>query len=106
MEQLYDVDAERSVLGAIIIKPDIAYEVMDKLRADDFYRQQHRLVFLTLAAMVQSISSPSRSSSKRQGTSTRSVASRLSRSCRMSRQRRPTSCIMLTSSCSTRSAAR
>lgn len=53
MEQLYDVDAERSVLGAIIIKPDIAYEVMDKLRADDFYRQQHRLVFLTLAAMIQ-----------------------------------------------------
>ena len=53
MEQLYDIDAERSVLGAIIIKPDIAYEVMDKLRADDFYRQQHRLVFLTLADMVQ-----------------------------------------------------
>lgn len=53
MEQLYDVDAERSVLGAIIIKPDIAYEVMDKLRADDFYRQQHRLVFLALVAMVQ-----------------------------------------------------
>ena len=39
MEQLYDIDAERSVLGSIIIKPDIAYEVMDKLRADDFYRQ-------------------------------------------------------------------
>ena len=29
MEQLYDIDAERSVLGSIIIKPDIAYEVMD-----------------------------------------------------------------------------
>ena len=53
MEQLYDIEAERSVLGAIIIKPDIVYEVMDKLRADDFYRQQHRLVFLTLADMVQ-----------------------------------------------------
>lgn len=53
MEQLYDVEAERSVLGAIIIKPGIAYDVMDRLRADDFYRQQNRLVFQVLLAMVQ-----------------------------------------------------
>lgn len=52
-QQMYDLEAERSVLGSVLIKPDIMYDVMDKLRADDFYRQQHRLTFLTLAVMTQ-----------------------------------------------------
>lgn len=50
---LFDLEAEQSVLGAIIIKPEIAYDVMAKLRADDFYRQSHRLTYQVLERMTR-----------------------------------------------------
>lgn len=50
---LFDLEAEQSVLGAIIVKPDIAYDVMAKLRADDFYRQSHRLTYQVLERMTR-----------------------------------------------------
>lgn len=49
---LFDLEAEQSVLGAIIVKPDIAYDVMAKLNADDFYRQAHRLTYQALERMT------------------------------------------------------
>ncbi len=39
------VEAEESVLGAILLSEDAANEVMDRLDPDDFYRPAHQAVF-------------------------------------------------------------
>lgn len=52
-QQLFDIDAEASVLGAIMIKSSVLYELENKLRADDFYRQSHRIVYATMLKMQQ-----------------------------------------------------
>jgi replicative DNA helicase len=39
------LEAESAVLGAILIDPDAIVEVADFLKADDFYRQSHRIIY-------------------------------------------------------------
>jgi len=50
---LANPDAERSVLGAIFVKPDRIYELSDLLKPDDFYRQDYRLVYGVMLEMAQ-----------------------------------------------------
>lgn len=40
-----DQDAEQAVLGAMLIDPDAVSRAMELLRADDFYRPGHRVLF-------------------------------------------------------------
>jgi replicative DNA helicase len=40
-----NVEAERAVLGSLLIDPDAILEVASFLRAEDFYRETHRLVY-------------------------------------------------------------
>ncbi|MBU6160595.1 MAG: replicative DNA helicase [Myxococcales bacterium] len=41
-----DIEAERSVLGAILLDPTSALtEIGDRLKAEDFYSEQHRVIF-------------------------------------------------------------
>ncbi len=40
-----NVDAERAVLGALLLHPDAVGEVSQVLRATDFYQPPHRLIF-------------------------------------------------------------
>ena len=40
-----NVDAERAVLGALLLHPDTVGEVSQVLRAADFYQPPHRLIF-------------------------------------------------------------
>ncbi len=40
-----NVDAERAVLGALLLHPDAVGEVSQVLRADDFYQPPHRVIF-------------------------------------------------------------
>ena len=40
-----DIDAERAVLAAMLLAPDVAEEAMMKLSADEFYRPAHRKIF-------------------------------------------------------------
>lgn len=55
-EMLFDrvppqnMEAEQAVLGALIIDGEAMLSVMEKLRAEDFYRHAHRLIY---AAMVE-----------------------------------------------------
>ena len=44
------IEAEQSVLGALLIDRDAIIEVADIVRADDFYRQAHGRIF---AAMLE-----------------------------------------------------
>ncbi len=41
----HDPEAERSVLGAALLDPTALLQVLDKIRADDFYLESHRLVY-------------------------------------------------------------
>jgi len=40
-----NIDAERALLGAIMLKPDSLHEVSDIISADSFYVEKHRIVF-------------------------------------------------------------
>ncbi len=41
----HDLDAEQSVLGAMLVNPNAIAVVAETLAADDFYRETHRLIY-------------------------------------------------------------
>lgn len=50
----YSLEAEQSVLGAVIIDPACFPAVMGNIRADAFFRPQHRRIFETMVGMFNS----------------------------------------------------
>ncbi len=46
----YNLEAEQSVLGSILIDMELQYEIISKLKEGDFYLESHKLIF---AAMYQ-----------------------------------------------------
>ena len=44
----HSVEAEQAVLGSMLIDPRCVPEVIDKLRADDFYIRQNREIYETV----------------------------------------------------------
>jgi replicative DNA helicase len=49
--QPHDLDAEESVLGAMIVSPNAIPVATELLDQDDFYRDTHRMVFRTIREM-------------------------------------------------------
>ena len=47
----HSLDGERAVLGSMMVDPKCIKEVMDKLRAEDFYLKPNRDIFETIQAM-------------------------------------------------------
>ena len=47
----HSVEAEQAVLGSMLIDPRCVPEVIDKLRADDFYIRQNREIYETVYTM-------------------------------------------------------
>lgn len=47
------IAAEAAVLGSMLINPDCISEVVDRLRAGDFYRQEHRYIFDAIIALYE-----------------------------------------------------
>src|SRR5450759_4154133 len=41
----HDLEAEQSVLGAMLVNPNAITAVAESLSADDFYRDTHRLIY-------------------------------------------------------------
>src|SRR3989338_1834310 len=41
----HNTDAEKSVLGAILVNNDYYYRTIEKIRAEDFYLETHRVIF-------------------------------------------------------------
>ena len=41
----HNEDAEKSVLGAAMLDKDALYDVMEEVRSQDFYNQNHREIF-------------------------------------------------------------
>src|ERR1700747_500807 len=46
-----NLEAEQSVLGAILLENATINEALEVLRADDFYRQSHIEIFRTMTAL-------------------------------------------------------
>ena len=47
-----NTDAERSLLGSLLIDPDAIMKVGPQIRADDFYREQHRAIFESVTRLT------------------------------------------------------
>lgn len=40
-----NIDAEKSVLGAVLVSPDALMDIIDIIKPDDFYRKDHETIF-------------------------------------------------------------
>ncbi len=49
----HDPEAERAVLGAVLLDPAAVLEVVETLRDDDFYLESHRLVYRACIALQE-----------------------------------------------------
>ena len=54
MEMPYSLEAEQSVLGAVLVEPGCLPELIDKLKPESFYRPQHRAIFTLMIQMFTS----------------------------------------------------
>ena len=44
----YNIEAEEALLGSIFIKPDVLSELMEVVNANDFYKNNYKLIFSEL----------------------------------------------------------
>ncbi len=49
----HSVEAEQSVLGGVMLESRAWDQIVDKLREEDFYRHEHRLIFRHLGRLVE-----------------------------------------------------
>lgn len=49
----HSLDAERAVLGAMLLDPDATYIVGGVLKAEDFFREAHRRIYAAIVAVVE-----------------------------------------------------
>jgi replicative DNA helicase len=47
----HSIEAEQSVLGGVLLDKDAWLKVAERLRAEDFYRNDHRLIFEAISAL-------------------------------------------------------
>ena len=47
-----NIDAEQSVLGAMLLNKEAVYKVMEILSPDDFYRDSHKLIYQAILELV------------------------------------------------------
>lgn len=47
-----NINAEQGVLGSILIDPDCYDLIADQLKAEDFYRDSHRIVYQTVVSLI------------------------------------------------------
>ena len=48
----HSVEAEQSVLGGVMLESRAWDQIVDKLREDDFYRHEHRLIFRAIGRLI------------------------------------------------------
>ncbi|HSP07320.1 MAG TPA: DnaB-like helicase N-terminal domain-containing protein, partial [Acidobacteriota bacterium] len=48
----HSLEAERSVLGAIILDNESIYQVLDTLAAEHFYAENHRILFERISELI------------------------------------------------------
>ena len=50
----YNLEAEQSLLGSILIDQEFQYEIRSKLKTEDFYVESHKLVFDSICSVIDS----------------------------------------------------
>lgn len=53
IEKIYNIAAEKNVLGAILLKNDSICEVINMLKPEDFYNSRHNIIFKKLKEMYE-----------------------------------------------------
>ncbi|WP_031514292.1 replicative DNA helicase [Desulfofalx alkaliphila] len=48
-----NIDAEQSVLGAVLLDKEAIYKVMEILKPEDFYRDSHRLIYEAMLDLIE-----------------------------------------------------
>jgi len=48
-----NIEAEQSVIGAILIDPDVLFTVMETLRPEDFYRPAHQKIYKAMCRLLE-----------------------------------------------------
>jgi hypothetical protein len=46
-----DLVAEQALLGSVMIKPDVMYDVSEVITPDDFYAEKHRKIFKSMVEL-------------------------------------------------------
>jgi replicative DNA helicase len=49
---LYDENAEKTILGSLIVYSELQKSITASLTADDFYLQKHKIIYQTIADLV------------------------------------------------------
>ena len=49
----HNIDAEKSVLGAILVNNENYYRVLEILRAEDLYLDAHRVIFRKMIELIE-----------------------------------------------------
>lgn len=49
----HSVEAEQSLLGALLLRPAAWSEIAESVAADDLYRPDHRLIFSAVALLAE-----------------------------------------------------
>lgn len=47
------LEAERALLGSLLLKPDAIHDVSDLIQADSFYAENHRLIFTAMRELTE-----------------------------------------------------
>jgi replicative DNA helicase len=50
----HNLDAERSVLGALILDNESIYQILDSLSAEDFYAENHKILYERITELITS----------------------------------------------------
>jgi replicative DNA helicase len=53
-QPICDLEAEQSVLGAILVRPDVLDEVVDLVQPEDFYREDHSHIYRVMLGLYNS----------------------------------------------------
>src|SRR5207244_6462967 len=49
----HNIDAEKSVLGAILVNNENYYRVLESLKSEDFYLDAHRVIFRKMIELIE-----------------------------------------------------
>src|SRR5262245_43953774 len=48
----YNIEAEQALLGAVLIRNEVIYEVLDFLEPDHFFDELHKHIYATLSKVI------------------------------------------------------
>src|SRR3989344_7478414 len=47
------IDAEKALLGSIMLKPEAMYEIIEIVKPDSFYSEKHRIIYSSMLELLE-----------------------------------------------------